>query len=150
MTFALNSFLLLPPPPGVQINKGLVSDWVKQQRVCKWRWAGHVLRRKDGRWARRMLHWVPHGALEESAREHGQKWETWAEDNNAWRTDEAGFAKRAKMRGGGDPKKEIVLHLEIFSRPRPLFPQDLKEPKLEGGPQRASLKLWLGLFGDQI
>ena len=65
-----------------------------------------------------MLHWVPHGggrrrgrpatrwedALEAYAREHGQKWETWAEDNNAWRTDEAGFAKRAKVRGGGDPK----------------------------------------------
>ena len=115
VTFALNSFLLLPPPPGVQINKGLVSDWVKQQRVCKWRWAGHVLRRKDGRWARRMLHWVPHGALEESAREHGQKWETWAEDNNAWRTDEAGFAKRAKVRGGGDPQiRNSVAFTNIF------------------------------------
>ena len=138
MTFALSSseflyflFLLLPPPPGVEINKGLVSDWVKQQRVRKWRWAGHVLRRKDGRWARRMLHWVPHGgerrrgrpatrwedALEASAQEHGQKWETWAEDNNAWRTGEVGFAKKAKVRGGGDPKS-------VFSRSRPLIPHD--------------------------
>ena len=101
---------------GAQIKKGVVSDWVEQQRVRKWRWAGHVSRRKDGRWASRMLHWIPHGgerrrgrpatrwedALEAYAREQGQKWETWAEDNNAWRTEEARFAKGATVRGGGD------------------------------------------------
>ena len=79
---------------------------------------GHVVRRKDGRWAVRMLHWIPHrgerrrgrpatrweDALEAYAQEHGQKWETWAEDNNEWRTGEAGFANRATVRGGGYPK----------------------------------------------
>ena len=103
---------------GAQIKRGAVSDWVEQQRVRKWRWAGHVSRRKDGRWAVRMLHWIPHGgerrrgrpatrwedALEAYAQEHGQKWETWAEDNNEWRTGEAGFANRATVRGGGYPK----------------------------------------------
>ena len=103
---------------GAQINTGAVSDWVEQQRVRKWRWAGHVSRRKDGRWAVRMLHWIPHGgerrrgrpatrwedALEAYAQEHGQKWETWAEDNNAWRTGDAGFANRATVWGSGYPK----------------------------------------------
>ena len=70
-----------------------------------------------------MLHWVPHGALEESGREHGQNWETWAEDNNAWRTDEAGFAKRAKMRGGGEKAREDkkVDPFEQFKMPLPAF-----------------------------
>ena len=103
---------------GAQIKKGAVSDWVEQQRVRKWRWAGHVSRRKDGRWATRMLHWIPHGgerrrgrpatrwedAIEAYAHEHGQKWEAWAEDKNAWRKGEAGFANRATVRGGGYPK----------------------------------------------
>ena len=37
------------------------QERVEQQRVRKWRWAGHALRQKDGRWARQMLYWVPHG-----------------------------------------------------------------------------------------
>ena len=43
--------------------------------------------------------------------------ETWGEDNNAWRTGEVGLAKKAKVRGGGEPKS-------VFDRPRSLFPHD--------------------------
>ena len=43
------------------IKKGALVDWVAEQRRRKWRWAGHVARRTDGRWARQVLHWIPHG-----------------------------------------------------------------------------------------
>jgi len=38
-----------------------VTDWVAEQRRRKWRWAGHVLRRTDGRWTRKVLDWRPDG-----------------------------------------------------------------------------------------
>ena len=47
------------------------------------------------------------------AREHGQKWETWVEDNSAWRTEEAGFAERATVRGGGDPYGGLWFRMGI-------------------------------------
>ena len=36
-------------------------DWVEEQRRRKWRWAGHVCRRTDGRWTRAILEWQPSG-----------------------------------------------------------------------------------------
>ena len=42
-------------------NQGKVSDWVTEQRRRKWRWAGHVARRTDGRWTTWMLDWQPPG-----------------------------------------------------------------------------------------
>lgn len=98
----------------VQIQKGAVADWVVLQRARKWRWAGHVLRRKDGRWTRTILHWIPHGgerrrgrpatrwedALEAYAAENGGKWEVWAENNDVWKTWEKGFIERGALRSG--------------------------------------------------
>lgn len=34
-------------------------DWVIEQRRRKWRWVGHVARRKDGRWSNWLLTWIP-------------------------------------------------------------------------------------------
>ena len=38
---------------------GKVVDWVEEQRRRKWRWAGHIARRTDGRWTKWMLSWQP-------------------------------------------------------------------------------------------
>ena len=89
----------------VQIQKGSVADWVELQRSRKWSWAGHVFRRKDGRWTRSILHWIPHGgerrrgrpatrwedALEKYAAENGARWEDWAGDNDVWKLWGKGF-----------------------------------------------------------
>ena len=40
-----------------QLAKTRLEDWVAGQRRRKWRWAGHVARRKDHRWSNRILHW---------------------------------------------------------------------------------------------
>jgi hypothetical protein len=42
-------------------NKCRVSDWVRIQRIRKWRWAGHLMRREDGRWSKKVLDWIPTG-----------------------------------------------------------------------------------------
>ena len=36
-------------------------DWVREQRRRKWQWAGHIARRTDERWTRRVLDWEPWG-----------------------------------------------------------------------------------------
>eukprot|EP00973_Karenia_brevis_P016410 2247836-Karenia_brevis.AAC.1 len=36
-----------------------ITDWVIEQRKRKWRWAGHLLRRADGRWSTKMMLWMP-------------------------------------------------------------------------------------------
>eukprot|EP00973_Karenia_brevis_P079033 10967489-Karenia_brevis.AAC.1 len=36
-----------------------IEDWVTAQRRKKWRWAGHLARRADGRWSTKLLEWTP-------------------------------------------------------------------------------------------
>ena len=69
------------------------------------------MRRKDGRWTTRAVHWVPHGgerkpgrpatrwedALVSFGRARGFRWETMAQDNAAWASWEEDFVK-AKLR----------------------------------------------------
>ena len=42
-----------------QMTKARVEDWVQGQRRRKWRLAGHMARREDGRWSTRLLQWEP-------------------------------------------------------------------------------------------
>ena len=81
-----------------EVKKGAVADWVVEQGRQKWRWAGHVARRRDGRWTSRMLHWLPHGGersrgrpatrwedeLEVFFKTRGMRWEDCAQDRGAW------------------------------------------------------------------
>ena len=41
------------------MQKAKIPDWVQEQRRRKWRWAGHVVRRRDLRWSTRILFWAP-------------------------------------------------------------------------------------------
>ena len=93
-----------------EVKKGAVADWVEEQRRKKWRWAGHVARRRDGRWASRMLHWIPHGGerrrgrpatrwedeLEDFFKARGMRWEDCAEDRDAWWRLEQSFAQAVR------------------------------------------------------
>ena len=88
-------------------GEGAQVDWVTEQKRRKWRWAGHVSRRKDGRWSTRMLYWLPHGGerrrgrpatrwedvLKAFAASRGAKWETWAADRSVWDTLEQDFVE---------------------------------------------------------
>jgi hypothetical protein len=50
-----------------------INDWVSEQRRRVWRWAGHVARRTDGHWTRKVMMWTPDG---QRSRGHPkQRWE---------------------------------------------------------------------------
>ena len=42
-----------------QLGKAGLDDWCTAVRRKKWRWAGHLARRDDGRWSTRRLDWQP-------------------------------------------------------------------------------------------
>ena len=42
-----------------QLRKCSIDDWVTAQRRMKWRLAGHLARRTDGRWSEAVLSWRP-------------------------------------------------------------------------------------------
>ena len=49
-----------------------VTDWVVGQRGRKWEWAGHIARRTDGRWGRKLLEWKPEGGSRRPGRPVGR------------------------------------------------------------------------------
>ncbi|CAH2242647.1 jg8469 [Pararge aegeria aegeria] len=36
-----------------------VTDIAQRVAKLKWRWAGHIVRRNDGRWGSKLLEWQP-------------------------------------------------------------------------------------------
>jgi len=36
-----------------------IEDVIKTAKKMKWRWAGHIARRTDGRWTINVLQWIP-------------------------------------------------------------------------------------------
>ena len=75
-----------------------IKDWADEQKRRKWRWAGHIARRKDGRWATSLLDWIPHlgrraqgrpltrweDVISKFVKKHGQKWQNAAQDRRWW------------------------------------------------------------------
>ena len=41
------------------LNRAGLDDWVTAVKKKKWRWAGHLARRCDGRWSHKILAWEP-------------------------------------------------------------------------------------------
>ena len=84
-----------------------IRDWTQQQRVRKWRWAGHVARRTDKRWSVRVLEWEPEGyrkkgrpktRWEDNIIAHCEEigktdWRAFAQNREAWETEADNFAK---------------------------------------------------------
>ena len=88
-----------------------VGDWVEEQRRRKWKWAGHVMRRTDGRWSTAAANWKPEGkrkvggqhrawmddiediVMEESRWGRGE-WQMCAMDRDEWRSLEAKYCMR--------------------------------------------------------
>ena len=90
-------------------RKSGVDDWVREQRVRKWRLAGHTVRRHDGRWSNKVLfcnelpgrRHVGHpksrwrDAIECFVGNHtfitGSDWTLLAQDRDSWHTLEKKF-----------------------------------------------------------
>ena len=68
----------------------------------KWRWAGHISRRDDGRWSRRLLDWTPRTGgrgvgrppmrwSDDIVRTVGTRWMAMAEGREVWRGSEEAY-----------------------------------------------------------
>ena len=91
------------------METGRVKDWIDEQKRRKWRWAGHVARRKDGRWTTSLLDWIPHlgkraqgrpltrwdDALSIFMRQTGQNWKNAAQDRDWWEGMTEEFVKKS-------------------------------------------------------
>ena len=96
-----------------QIEKGAVVEWVTEQRRRKWRWAGHVSRRNDGRWSTYMLHWLPHGG----ERRRGRPATRWDDDLKVFADSKgATWYKLAENRDAWDGLEEEFLNCRMVSR----------------------------------
>lgn len=62
------------------LRKCQIDDWVTAVRRKKWRWAGHLARREDGRWATKMLTWIP----EHGKRRRGRPCKRWSDELTAF------------------------------------------------------------------
>jgi hypothetical protein len=93
---------------GAAKNAGVV-DRVEEQRRRKWQWAGHISRRDDGRWTKRLVDWEPFGGrrswgrpilrwedtLCQFMKSKGESWQHAAKDRIKWSSREEEFvAKR--------------------------------------------------------
>ena len=80
------------------MRRANVADWVDEQRKRKWRWAGHVARRDDGRWTVRVMNWEPvsgkrsvgrpetrwEDSLVRFAKGRGRNWRELAKNRDDW------------------------------------------------------------------
>ena len=53
-----------------------VTDIAERISKLKWQWAGHICRRTDNRWGRRVLEWRPRLGK----RSVGRPWARWSDD----------------------------------------------------------------------
>ena len=53
-----------------------VKDVLQEVRHLKWKWAGHVVRKNDGRWTTRLTNWIPR----DRRRFRGRQRKRWREE----------------------------------------------------------------------
>jgi len=91
-------------------HKHGLQDWVDAQRSRKWRLAGHIARRTDGRWSTKLLSWSPSGhrsqghpmtrwrdelvSFTSSVYGRGADWREIAQDRATWIALEEGFVNK--------------------------------------------------------
>ena len=76
-----------------------VKDVIIKIKEAKWRWAGHLARRKDNRWTTRLTEWQPRTGKRKRGRQKrrwsdnltaflGTTWARLAEDRTTWKEHE--------------------------------------------------------------
>ncbi|CAH2250851.1 jg10233 [Pararge aegeria aegeria] len=83
-----------------------ITDVKVKIRKLKWKWAGHVCRQKQDRWAKRVTEWYPREGKRSRGRQRirwsddfvkmmGATWQRLARDRDAWKEMEEAFVQRA-------------------------------------------------------
>ncbi|CAH2104114.1 unnamed protein product [Euphydryas editha] len=82
-----------------------VTDILKRIDQQKWRWAGHIMRDKMGKWSKSVTEWYPRDGKRKRGRQHTRwedeikltaetNWRRVAQDRHQWRSLEEAFAYR--------------------------------------------------------
>ena len=82
-----------------------VKDVIVKIKEAKWRWAGHLMRRDDNRWTKRLTEWQPRVGRRSRGRQKcrwrddittykGSTWTRLAQDRKLWRNHEEGYIQR--------------------------------------------------------
>ena len=83
-------------------KKTKVKDIIKLSYQKKWKWAGHLARREDNRWTKRVTEWIPRNGRRSRGRQKkrwyddiedqcGKTWMRRAKDRKWWRSHEEGY-----------------------------------------------------------
>ena len=84
--------------------KTKVKDIIEKTKEAKWRWAGHVARRDDNRWTKRLTEWQPRTGKRRRGRQKrrwrddltayvGTAWSRLAQDRSRWLLHEEGYTR---------------------------------------------------------
>ncbi|CAK1595505.1 unnamed protein product [Parnassius mnemosyne] len=86
-------------------NLTKLTDILERIDQQKWRWSGHMVRDKMGKWSRRVTEWYPRDSKRRRGRQHtrwedeirltaGPNWRRVAQDRQQWKSLEEAFANR--------------------------------------------------------
>ncbi|CAK1591386.1 unnamed protein product [Parnassius mnemosyne] len=86
-------------------NLTKLTDILERIDQQKWRWSGHMMRDKMGKWSRRVTEWYPRDSKRRRGRQHtrwedeirltaGPNWRRVARDRQQWKSLEEAFANR--------------------------------------------------------
>ena len=89
-------------------SKTKVKDILEKIKEAKWRWAGHVARREDNRWTKRLTDWQPRTGKRRRGRQKrrwrddittylGTTWARTAQDRGRWQLLEEGYIRQWMM-----------------------------------------------------
>ena len=82
-----------------------VKDIILKIKEAKWRWAGHLMRKDDNRWTKRMTEWQPRCGKRGRGRQKlmwrdditsyaGTTWTRLAQDRKQWKNHEEGYIQQ--------------------------------------------------------
>ena len=82
-----------------------VADIARRISKLKWQWAGHIVRRSDGRWGKKLLEWRPRTSKRSVGRPParwtddlvkiaGSRWMQVAMDRSRWRSIGEGYVQQ--------------------------------------------------------
>ena len=86
-----------------------VYDIIEKIKKAKWRWAGHIARREDNRWTKRLTEWQPRTGKRNRGRQKrrwrddlttsvGVTWTRLAQDRKRWKNHEEAYLRQCTTR----------------------------------------------------
>ena len=101
----------------------LLNDRYIARKICKlkWQWAGHIARRTDNRWGRKVLEWRPRTGrrsvgrpptrwTDDIVRVAGNRWMQVANCRSAWRSKGGPMFSTGRLPAGDDENSGLSLY----------------------------------------